>query len=152
MKNILTALLIVASTSLFAQDYYPSPFEFRFIDSTTATKLELYTRARSWVATTFGSAQAVLQMDDKDVGRIIGKANMLWPYTGLIGNVICKCPIAYTFTIDVKEGKFRCVLTDFTHSGCFDGKTQTPSGGNLAFETPLEGGWTGLTKKQWRSI
>lgn len=37
------------------------------------SKDNLYVKAREWFAVTAGSAQAVIQMDDKAAGKIIGK-------------------------------------------------------------------------------
>lgn len=44
------------------------------------SKEELYTRARSWFVKTYKDADVVIQMDDKDAGKIIGKGRfgVIW--------------------------------------------------------------------------
>ena len=39
------------------------------------TQAEMYSRAREWFAVTFGSAKAVLEMDDRTAGKLIGREN-----------------------------------------------------------------------------
>lgn len=49
--------------------------EVIILDS-TVNKSELYSRAREWFAKAFKSSKNVIQMDDKENGKIIGKALM----------------------------------------------------------------------------
>ena len=91
---------------------YPTPFEFAIIDSTiTGTKAELFVKANEWVAKTFNSAKDVIQMSDKDAGKIIAKGVM---------DAICKFGlgrskfyIKYTLSIDLKDNKCRIKMLDF---------------------------------------
>ncbi|WP_126244370.1 DUF4468 domain-containing protein [Chitinophaga rhizosphaerae] len=89
---------------------YPSPFEFSITESSADKKDELFVRAFEWVSKSYGSAKAVVDMHDKEAGKIIGKAMMSFPKNPF-GN------IAYVMSIDVRDGKYRMVLSDFRHSG-----------------------------------
>jgi hypothetical protein len=44
------------------------------VDSIKST--ELYVRAHEWFAKTFKSAQSVIQLDDKEAGKILGKGSI----------------------------------------------------------------------------
>ena len=154
MKHFfLIALIIVCSPAWAQEVVLPAPFEFRLIDSVSGTKSELYIRARAWMANTYNSSQDVLQMDDKEAGKIIGKAITTWPIKGGFGNLLCESPIHYTITIDIKDGKYRCVLGGFYHKGCFTGKVTTMDGGDLNNNKPEGSIWSGgLTASQWQKL
>jgi len=94
------------------------PFKFISEDTITGKKDYLYVKAHEWMAKTFVSSKEVIQMNDKEAGKIIGKGTITThtTYDGLgirRGNDITY----YTIQIDVKDGKFRCKLTDFIHEG-----------------------------------
>jgi hypothetical protein len=73
---------------------------------------ELYSRARLWVANTYRSAKAVIDLDDKDAGRIVAKGVFTVPYAGL-----SSMNIRGSLTIEVKDGRFRYTLTDLRAFG-----------------------------------
>ena len=81
------------------------------------TKQELYVNAKEWFAKTFVSAQDVIQMDDKEVGRIIGKGNMEYNSTIYYGSNGTKGWIRYTVTIQVKDGRYKYEISNFVHEG-----------------------------------
>ena len=117
MKKLLViALLIVLyKQSAFSQDY-PSPFKFETIDSMQGTKSELFVKANEWVAKTFNSAKDVIQMSDKDAGKIIAKGMM--ESGGRVGFVKGTFYIKYTLSIDLKDNKCRIRISDFITVGC----------------------------------
>lgn len=41
---------------------------------TSLSKLELYSRAKEWFAKAYNSSQNVIQIEDKESGKIVGKA------------------------------------------------------------------------------
>jgi hypothetical protein len=72
---------------------------------------QLFLKARSWVAVIFKDAQSVIQLDDKESGRIIGK------YVSQIGFIsdasrIYNLYANYTMQIDVKECRYRYLITN----------------------------------------
>lgn len=91
---------------------FPKPFQFTLIDTVSCPKDKLYTRALTWVVKTYNSAKDVIQLNDKDDGKLILKAIMQIPVAR--GGYET---VDYTMTIDVKDNKYRCTITGFTHTG-----------------------------------
>lgn len=113
----------------------------------------LYGRALEWFARTFNSAQAVLQLQDKDNGKLVGKA--LFDVTIKDISRFPAGRVHYTLTVQVKDGRYRWEMADLYHdaSGI---KAAIGSGGDLALDKPACGkgilGAGGLTKRQWGQI
>lgn len=146
-KALLFLTLAIAIESSSQDNKFPNPYQFILIDtSITATKTELYTRARAWFAQEFRSGKDVLQMDDKEAGKLIGRALFAVPVNNGFGMPIGESYVYYTITIDVRDNKFRCILSDFLHEkGVIQG---TGSGGNLVNDKP-DCGNLYIPKKLW---
>lgn len=150
-----TLLFVVALLCFYvtaeAQIFDAKVYEYRLVDSVSgASKADLYVRARQWFAKTYGSSKSVIEMDDKEAGKIVGKALTNWPIRGGFGNILCQSLVHYTITIDIKDGKYRCVLSDFWHRGCTYPKGTTMDGGPLVNSKPAGSAMLGgLTKGQW---
>ena len=79
---------------------------------------ELYSRAKAWGAVAYRSMKDVEQLDDKDAGRLILKgmftarlgSNSAWGFGTDVD-------VNHTLTIEVKDGRYRYLLTDFSISG-----------------------------------
>lgn len=114
MKLLFTAVtaFLLASCApahkVVTKRYYPKPFEFQLVDTAIGSKNELYVKAHEWIARTYGSAKAVIDMQDKEAGKIIGKC--------LISDV-ANGDIKYLLSFDIKDGKYRCRMTSFHHEG-----------------------------------
>lgn len=130
-KLLLSAFALFVFTFVYAQPDSKEPNQFAFtvpIDSITnkidyqgvqrvdgVSKDELYIRAREWFAKTFVSAQAVIQMDDKEAGKIIGKGVARSSFVMLLTPV--SYTLYYTVSITVKDGRYRYEITDFMAQG-----------------------------------
>jgi len=79
-------------------------------------KQELYSRAREWFARAFKSSTNVIQMEDKENGKIVGKALMQVYHKALGSNYPSGC-INYTVSIYLKDGRYKYQFSDFYHSG-----------------------------------
>ncbi len=92
---------------------YPSPFEFHRVDTVDGTQSKLFTKANEWVAQSFNDAKSVIQMSDKEAGKIVGKGVMSSQSSmgALIGSSTFY--VKYTITITVKDGRYKIDLTDF---------------------------------------
>jgi hypothetical protein len=90
---------------------------------TSLGKLELYSRAREWFAKAYNSSQNVIQMDDKESGKIVGKA-LTQVYHKALGSNYPSGHINYTISIYLKDGRYKYEITNFYHTG------QLVSGGN----------------------
>lgn len=149
MKSIFTFLLACFISPLVSFGQKDSEFVFKMVDSVAGTKAELYVKAQSWLAARFKSSKTVIQMEDKDAGRIIGKANYPTEVKAAFGNVIGSDYVSFTITIDVKDGRYRCVLSDFTHeAGTYK---YAVAGGSLNGEKP-ECGTFMMPKRRWAGI
>lgn len=115
---IITLYSCAPSKPIVKMDY-PTPFEFVLIDSLPGTKNELYVKAHEWISKSFGSAKAVIDMQDKEAGKLIGKAqydgvNM---GAGLATTLLSQSKVTYIISIDVKDNRYRCIISDFYHTG-----------------------------------
>lgn len=90
---------------------------------TSISKQELYSRAREWFAKAYNSSQSVIQMDDKENGKIVGKA-LTQVYHKSLGSNYPSGHINYTISIYLKDGRYKYEVTNFYHTG------QLVSGGN----------------------
>lgn len=90
---------------------------------TSINKQELYSRAREWFAKAYNSSQNVIQMDDKENGKIVGKA-LTQVYHKALGSNYPSGHINYTISIYLKDGRYKYEVTNFYHTG------QLISGGN----------------------
>lgn len=145
MKKIIIGLLMLPFFGISQTD---SSFEFKFIDSSTATKNELYTKAKIWITDAFKSAKDVIQMDDKDAGRIVARGVFQSPVKGMWGTPLYDY-INFKITIDVKDNKYRIALTDFVHEkGTY---RDAVSGGDMSKEKPACGTLF-MSKKKFATI
>lgn len=148
MKKIITAILLIASLSVEAQiQFDESKYEYQLIDSCNGNRPDLFAKAMSFFATYYKSANNVVQFSDVNSGKIIGKAVISNAQNGLTGTFQCTCYVNYTITVDIKDGKYRCVVNDLSHKSC----NSASSAGSLANEKPA-GGMNGIGKRNWRTI
>ncbi|MCO6367867.1 DUF4468 domain-containing protein [Roseivirga pacifica] len=73
---------------------------------------ELYTRAKLLIVNTFRSANAVIQLDDKENHILIGKGYSGLVVRGSLGNVLFK-DLYYTLKIETRDGRFKYSQYDF---------------------------------------
>lgn len=112
-QAILTVIGVVLAAATFAGQIPPNVFpidpQTRKISYQGVVTLEhvaayeFYTRAKLWIATTYRSAKPVIVLDNKEAGRIVV-------------NGIFAVPSGWNYrsklTIEVKDGRFRYLLTD----------------------------------------
>jgi len=97
--------------------------EVVYVDS-LANKQELFSRAREWFAKSYKSSTNVIQMEDKESGKIVGKA-LMQVYHKALGSNYPSGYINYTISIYIKDGRYKYEVTDFHHTG------QLVSSGNI---------------------
>jgi len=77
MKRLLIACLIIFPGLAFSQPQIPTKDGKAFyevIDSLPGiSKGDLYNKSKVWFVNTFNNAKAVLQLDDKEAGIVMGK-------------------------------------------------------------------------------
>lgn len=120
------SLCLITSKSVKAQTVDTTALTFEMIDTVDGTADQLFVKAMEWVATTYNSANDVVQLSDKVAGKIVGKGYKSitlpfptekppYPFSRL-PPVATTFGVTYTFTIDIKEGKYRHRLTGFRAS------------------------------------
>ena len=156
IKGIL--LLLLLAGVCMAADEVPLPRDeagrvvyTEVVQADGLDQAALYGRALEWFAKTFNSAQAVLQLQDKDNGKLLGKA-LLEVTIKSLG----KRPagvVHYTFGVQVKDGRYRYELTGLHHERA-GVEYQIGDGGDLGVDKPACIGKliNGMTKGQWRAI
>jgi hypothetical protein len=126
-------------------------FYTEVVEIPNVTKDVLYSRGYEWFAKTFKSAQDVIQMQDKERGKLIGR--------GMLGDINVKVSmgtyllrgyIKFTISLYFKDGKYKFEITDFNHES-----VPTPkgfyNGGSLENEKAACGK-TVITNKKWKNI
>lgn len=116
-KQLLTLLLFVSATIAFAQRGKNQLVTLP-VDSTNqlisysgviqvegATQNDLYLRSREWFAKKLNSIRDVIQMDDREAGKVIGKVNSAGYYTILLTQFPYR--LTYTISITSKDGRYR---------------------------------------------
>jgi hypothetical protein len=123
MRKYLTLILLLSPFFTFAQEYVQFPrlpkdsltnqvTYKQIIEVPGVSAGEIYNRSREWFATTFKSANAVLQMQDKEAGKLIGKGNFSHAYLVSAG-VVLNYIIDFTVNVTIKEGKYRVIIDDY---------------------------------------
>lgn len=74
------------------------------VDVPNSSKDEIYLSVRKWIAQTFRSAKAVIELDDPDSGTLIGNGTVQEPCDACLYSV---ADVLFTMQIDVKDNKFR---------------------------------------------
>ena len=98
---------------------------YQAIDTVDANKNEIYNRSKIWFVNTFNKARAVLQLDDKDSGIIMGKgATKFDAGNFVVGPIIMY--LHYTININIKDGKSRIQVYDIYAANEYDRVTYTP--------------------------
>lgn len=71
------------------------------------TKDEIYTATKVWIAQNFKSAKAVIEIDSKEDGLIVGNGIIDYPCDGIECLAKGDWRVPFTMRVDIKEGRFR---------------------------------------------
>ena len=115
------------------------------------TSKELFYRAKQWLVKTYVSAKNVTQMEDIEQGTLMVKA-IIPVYTTFAVKAKLGA-VSYTFTISVKDNRYRYVISDLWHDTLYNTEPgsaiNTP--GDLTLEKPGGGIYT-MGIKNWNGI
>lgn len=136
-------IFIVAQAN--ALDNVPILKEIVTVDNTS--KDELYNRGKIWFARSFKSSMDVVQLDDKENGKIIGKGIISFENPGLKIGKNASGYFEFMITIDIKQNKFRYTIENIRHESYKDNN----SGGLFTNEKP-ECGTFIMPKSNWKRI
>ena len=116
MKYLLIVLLLYpsfvsAQNIVLPLDSISGKITYKEVVKDSLTKDELYIRTKEWFARSFTSAQDVLQMDDRQAGKLIGKGTARgFNNSALLSNGFT---LYYTVSIILKDGKYKYEISDF---------------------------------------
>ncbi|GAB3885940.1 DUF4468 domain-containing protein [Spirosoma agri] len=123
------------------------------IETPGVNKNELYVRANTWFTRTFKSAKSVLDLQDKEAGKLIGKGSMPVTIKVPILGATDAGTISSTITIMCKDGKYKYVIDNLNHTRPFGPNTQLwVDAGPLEKEKPESGMMKRPSKKEWNDI
>lgn len=80
------------------------------IDIPGMKKDKIYDKSLEWIALNFKSAKAVIELQDKGSGKIIGNISFKIVYTGAY-SVAAPATVQGKITIEIKDNKARIILT-----------------------------------------
>ena len=93
------------------------PLAFSEVVVEGATKDQLYSAALAWFADTFRTAKTVLDIQDKERGRLVARPSFAYEPKVSVGRARIKGTVRYAVTLEVKDGKYRYTIDGFTHEG-----------------------------------
>jgi hypothetical protein len=119
MEKILTLILLIPFLAFSQQKpvwkqirdghriadtmHFPSPFEFKYIDTVPLSKSALYNKCFQWISTITNNTKRGLQIQDSLIGKLV------------LTNVESGANrTSETITIDVKDGKYRLTVNNFS--------------------------------------
>ncbi|MBC8397472.1 MAG: DUF4468 domain-containing protein [Flavobacteriales bacterium] len=149
MKTILLSSFIMLSSIVFAQEFPINEKTGKvsyegIIKVEGASTTDLYIKANEWFALAFNSANNVIQMQDKDAGKIIGKGLFQVAKSGYPNGVF-----DFTIKFTAKEGRYMYVITDISHDK--RGSDLNGSGGAIENDKPACGSMN-MGKKHWEKL
>lgn len=95
----------------------------RIVEAPNKSKADLYKNAKQWFVDYFKSSKDVIQNEDKEDGKIVGKGILPIPFKGAMGmNVVYDDKL--TIQVDCKDNKYRLRIYEQTLSSQGGGSSQ----------------------------
>jgi hypothetical protein len=112
------ALLLAEPTPTPEAKAPPQPLSFTEVVSVERTLAkELYLRAVSWLAHSVVDAESILEVQDRESGTLISKVAIPYEPNVAASSENSRGVITFTVTIMVKDGRYKYMISDFTHHG-----------------------------------
>ena len=97
----------------------------RVVEAPNKSKADLYKNAKQWFVDYFKSSKDVIQNEDKEDGKIVGKGILLIPFKGALGsNVMYNDKLS--IQVDCKDNKYRLRFYEQTLSSSGGEVVTTP--------------------------
>jgi hypothetical protein len=103
---LLSAFLYACGTMMGAKASEEARRFEKVIDIPNLSKSDIYIKANAWFVETFNSAESVIEFQDKESGKIMGK------YVFSYAEGVYTYDVRQTISIDIKDGKVRIVIND----------------------------------------
>lgn len=120
MKTLSFLIVALLLTGCAIPTYQPAKETSieNIIDVPGLGKDQIYNASKIWIAENFRSAKAVIEVDDKAAGLIIGNGQAAYACTG---SLMCTVgySIRFTMRIDIKDQKFKATYSNLalTYNG-----------------------------------
>ncbi|WP_284461173.1 DUF4468 domain-containing protein [Chryseobacterium sp.] len=151
MKIITTFSMMWLSVLTYSQEL---KYEEVVITESTATKDELYYRARRWIGQNFNKKTSSINIDDKNIGEI--SASGVIDYRNkksYFGSGCVEGPIRINLSIFLKDGKYKYSFHSFYHNGSGGyGCRKTDYGIITIAEKAPQPSWGEPSDKAWKDI
>jgi hypothetical protein len=117
-RSILFALLLVLGKIQAQKVVFPmkdSAIVFtELVENKSLNKAGIYKNVKIWFAESFNSSKDVLQMDDKDLGIILGKG--LGTFDINLGGTQTPVGVKWTIKVEIKDNKCKMTVYDIQTS------------------------------------
>lgn len=112
-KLVLTTLLLLTSAATLAKQLSDADRTFDLIvDTPGKSKDQIYLSSKVWIAESFKSSKAVLEIDSKQDGLLLGNAIIKYPCKGFSCITYEGWTSPFTLKIEMKEEKFRVTFSN----------------------------------------
>lgn len=105
------ALLIIACAGMQAAPKEALEFD-EIVEAPNWSKDSLYDGIKVWVAETFHSAKAVIEIDNKEQGLLIGNGIIPYPCSGLDCTAKYNWNVLFTIRAETKDNKYRLAFSN----------------------------------------
>lgn len=116
MRNLLIAAFLALAGCASMQP--PTQEEITFsgvYDAPGANKNQIFDATKVWIAQKFVSSKAVIEVEDKQQGLIIGNGITDYPCKGMGCALKADWALAFTMRVDVKDNKLKLSFTNLAH-------------------------------------
>lgn len=106
MKKLILICVIMPLVSCVHQKIVPvEDRQVQVVHEVDLTKDQIFDKTLEWMALTFNDSKAVIELKDRENGKIIGKGISRF---GIMGSTH-----SYVVIVDIKEKKYRATFKDF---------------------------------------
>lgn len=125
MKKLITLILLFICTYAFSQS--DSAIKYTGVVTVdSATKEQLFIRARSWLNNNFKSSKAVLEISDKETGELSGNGILTTYFSSNIaGAKKMEAGSQFKISIWVKDNKYKYEIKNIDNVSLSNGRTNT---------------------------
>lgn len=110
MKRLVPLLFLLAGCAeMMGNIVPPQERALEMVHEVPLKKDEIFNRSLEWMAKTFVDSKEVIELKDKESGKIIGKGIVTFTNMGM-----ATIPCRYTLTIEAKDGKYRASFENLT--------------------------------------
>ena len=138
MRKFILLLSLLPLKVLCQSDSLPKNAEGKYefanvINVDSASSDKLYSNAKIFVALTFKSGKAVTQLNDDNTKTVVGNGITSVKLKISIGSPVYT-DVAYSFTIQCKDNRYRYSITDFFFYNTGDGSSRKALEDNSYFD------------------